>query len=51
MIILVGVGHVFSIKEAVRYLILSKKPDAVCVELDKVRFDALENGVERPAPP
>lgn len=43
--ILIGVGHVFSIKDAIRYIIISKRPDAVCVELDKIRFDALESGV------
>jgi pheromone shutdown protein TraB len=44
-VILVGVGHVFSIREAIRYIILVRSPDAVCVELDKIRFDALESGL------
>jgi pheromone shutdown protein TraB len=44
MIVLIGVGHVFSIKDAIRFIILTKKPKAVCIELDKVRFDALEKG-------
>lgn len=45
MITLIGIGHVFSIKKAVRYLIKRERPQAVCVELDKVRFDILENGL------
>lgn len=44
MITLVGIGHVFSIKEAVKYIIFTKRPDAVCLELDRLRFDALEKG-------
>lgn len=44
MITLLGVGHVFPIKEAIRYLILIRKPDSVCVELDSIRFQALESG-------
>lgn len=47
MITLIGAGHVFSIKEAIKYLIYQRKPHAVCVELDKVRFEALENQVDR----
>lgn len=44
MITLVGIGHVFSIKEAVKYIIHLRSPDAVCLELDRIRFDALEKG-------
>ncbi|MBN1389890.1 MAG: TraB/GumN family protein [Candidatus Thermoplasmatota archaeon] len=44
MITLVGIGHVFSIKEAVKYIVLTRRPDAVCLELDRLRFDALETG-------
>jgi pheromone shutdown protein TraB len=44
MITLVGIGHVFSIKDAVKYLVFTKRPDAVCLELDRLRFDALESG-------
>ena len=43
MITLIGIGHVFSIKEAVKYLVYRNNPDAVCLELDRLRFDALEN--------
>jgi pheromone shutdown protein TraB len=45
MITLVGIGHVFSIKKAIKYLIHQLEPDAVCLELDRIRFDALEKGV------
>ncbi|MFW3146150.1 MAG: TraB/GumN family protein [Thermoplasmatota archaeon] len=44
MITLVGIGHVFSIRKAVKYVIFQKRPDAVCLELDRLRFDALEKG-------
>ena len=45
MITLVGIGHVFSIKDAVKYLVFTRRPDAVCLELDRLRFDALESGM------
>ncbi|MGA1820425.1 MAG: TraB/GumN family protein [Thermoplasmatota archaeon] len=45
MITLIGIGHVFSIKEAVKYLVFRNEPDAVCLELDRLRFDALESGM------
>ncbi len=45
MITLIGIGHVFSIREAVKRIIFRKVPDAVCIELDKIRFDALEKGL------
>jgi len=41
MITLVGVGHVFDIEKQVRSLIRNASPGAVCVELDKARYDAL----------
>jgi pheromone shutdown protein TraB len=47
MITLVGIGHVFSIKDAVKYIIHERRPHAVCVELDKFRFDVLEKGLDR----
>jgi len=45
MITLIGIGHVFSIKDAVKYLVFNMNPDAVCLELDRLRFDALESGM------
>ncbi|MCU0798260.1 MAG: TraB/GumN family protein [Candidatus Thermoplasmatota archaeon] len=44
MITLVGIGHVFSIRDAVRHIIFSRRPNAVCLELDKLRFEILERG-------
>lgn len=41
MITLVGVGHVFAISENVKQQVRSRRPDAVCLELDPARFDAL----------
>ena len=47
MITLVGIGHVFSIRKAVKYIIYQKHPHAVCVELDKFRFEMLDKGLDR----
>lgn len=44
MLTLVGIGHVFSIRDAIKQIIFEKKPDIVCVELDKLRFENLERG-------
>lgn len=41
MITLIGVGHVFDIKERVRDTILERRPTAVCLELDAQRFNAM----------
>jgi pheromone shutdown protein TraB len=41
MITLIGVGHVFAISENVKKLILERRPDIVCLELDATRFNAL----------
>ncbi len=41
MIVILGVGHVFKISEQVRDIVLSERPDAVCVELDPQRYQAL----------
>lgn len=41
MITLVGIGHVFDIKEKVKNVIVEKRPDAVCLELDVARYNAL----------
>ncbi|MCU0861932.1 MAG: TraB/GumN family protein [Methanomassiliicoccales archaeon] len=47
MITIVGVGHVFDIREQVRDIILSEMPGAVCVELDPSRYHALRNPQSR----
>jgi pheromone shutdown protein TraB len=41
MITLIGVGHVFNIRRNVERLIYDRKPNVVCVELDKFRYQAL----------
>ena len=41
MIILLGVGHVFDIADQVKGLIERERPDAVCVELDRARYQIL----------
>jgi pheromone shutdown protein TraB len=41
MITLVGVGHVFQLRSSVQAVIGRVRPDLVCVELDKMRYDAL----------
>jgi len=41
MITLIGVGHVFAISETVKKLVLARRPDIVCLELDAARFNAL----------
>jgi len=43
MIIILGVGHVFDIASQVRAIIEQEHPDAVCVELDPARYQALLN--------
>jgi len=41
MITLIGVGHVFAISDSVKKLIIARRPDIVCLELDAARFNAL----------
>jgi pheromone shutdown protein TraB len=43
MIIILGVGHVFDIAGQVGRIIEQERPDAVCVELDQARYQALLN--------
>jgi pheromone shutdown protein TraB len=49
MIILLGVGHVFDIANQVKGLIEKEHPDAVCVELDRARYHALQNPGGKPS--
>ncbi len=52
MITLVGVGHVFDIKDQVRRVIAERLPSVVCVELDRARFHTLMSGATgRPGGP
>ncbi len=48
MIVLLGVGHVFDIADQVKALIERERPDAVCVELDRARYHALQNPGGKP---
>jgi pheromone shutdown protein TraB len=41
MITIVGVGHVFDIGNQVKDVIFRRNPSAVCVELDRARYEAL----------
>ena len=43
MITLVGVGHVFAISEQIGQLIRSRRPDVVCIELDRMRYESLQS--------
>ncbi len=43
MITLIGVGHVFAISGQVTQLIHSRRPDVVCIELDRTRYHALQS--------
>lgn len=52
MITIIGVGHVFDIKDQVREIVLAEMPGAVCVELDQDRYSALLHPEQRrTAPP
>lgn len=43
MITLIGVGHVFDISKNLEKAIVERSPQVVCVELDKMRYQALVN--------
>ena len=51
MITLIGVGHVFDIKRNIEQLIIERSPHVVCVELDKVRYQALLSNEPREGAP
>jgi pheromone shutdown protein TraB len=38
MIVLVGVGHVFQLRQRIEGLVTDRHPDVVCIELDKDRY-------------
>ncbi len=46
MLTIIGTGHVFRISEAVSFLTRQSWPDAVCVELDPMRYHALTGDKE-----
>lgn len=41
MIILIGVGHVFALRDRLQETIRRERPSVVCVELDRMRLEAL----------
>jgi len=41
MITIIGAGHVFALSENIRQLILQRRPEVVCLELDPARYKAL----------
>jgi pheromone shutdown protein TraB len=41
MIVLIGIGHVFNLSQALLSVFEEKKPEIVCVELDSQRYQAL----------
>ncbi len=43
MITLVGVGHVMDISNQIHDVIIERMPDAVCLELDRARYIALQS--------
>ncbi len=46
-VILVGVGHVFRLSEKIKEIIDEESPDAVAVELDEFRANALANDKDK----
>lgn len=46
MLTIIGTGHVFNISDAVSFLTRQSWPDAVCVELDPLRYHALTGDKE-----
>lgn len=51
MLTIIGVGHVFDIKAQVRGVIISRRPTIVGVELDRVRYMALTDGLSKKGVP
>lgn len=51
MITIIGVGHVFAISDRVKEVIRDRRPEVVCLELDRSRYYALMNrDRSRPVP-
>ena len=51
MITIVGVGHVFDLKQRIREVITERRPNVVCVELDEGRYMAMKHGAEKGSVP
>ena len=50
VITLVGVGHVFDLRDQIRRVIQDRHPAVVGVELDSIRFQALQSRIPRGPP-
>lgn len=50
MITIIGVGHVFNLAEPISFIVKHTWPDAVLVELDMGRYNALTSQKENPDP-
>lgn len=48
MLLIIGTGHVFKIEEPIRFIIKNFWPDAVLVELDEKRYQAMDGTYEHP---
>lgn len=46
MLTIIGTGHVFNIADPIVFIIKHSWPQAVCVELDKLRYDAITGNTE-----
>lgn len=44
MITLLGIAHVINIRKAIERIIKHRKPDIICIELDRQRYEALRSG-------
>lgn len=51
MITLIGVAHVFDIREKVENALFNISPDLVCIELDRARYNALINDTQKKGSP
>ena len=51
MITLLGIGHVFQLRDTVQGVINGKLPGLVCVELDEVRYKVIRSKQTGGVPP
>lgn len=51
MITLLGIGHVFQLRDSVQGFIRDRSPGLVCVELDEIRYQAIKSKEKGGTPP
>ena len=51
MITLLGIGHVFQLRDSVQVFIRDRSPGLVCVELDEIRYQAIRSREKGGKPP